>query len=124
MPAHNDGLLEAREIMNMNLRADLAVLSACETANGRISPGEGVMGMSWAFFVAGTRSMLVSQWKVNSASTSQLMVHFYQSLESSQSHSKASKAGALRNAALKSMKDPRYRHPFYWAGFVLVGTNK
>ena len=78
----NDGLLEAREIMNMKLDADLAVLSACETANGRISPGEGVMGTSWAFFVAGTRSMLVSQWKVNSASTSQLMVNFYHALQS------------------------------------------
>lgn len=63
----NDGLLEAREIMNLNLNADLAVLSACETANGKIAPGEGVIGMSWAFFIAGTRSMLVSQWKVNSA---------------------------------------------------------
>lgn len=74
----NDGLLEAREIMNMNLPADLAVLSACETANGKIAPGEGVIGMSWAFFVAGTRSMLVSQWKVNSESTLRLMVNFYQ----------------------------------------------
>jgi hypothetical protein len=59
----NDGLLEAREIMNLRLNADLAMLSAYETANGRISPGEGVIGMSWAFFVAGTRSILVSQWK-------------------------------------------------------------
>jgi CHAT domain-containing protein len=57
--------------MNMNLQADLAILSACETANGKIAPGEGVMGMSWAFSVAGTRSMVVSQWKVNSSSTSQ-----------------------------------------------------
>jgi CHAT domain-containing protein len=57
----NDGLLEAREIMNMRLNADLVVLSACETANGKIAPGEGVMGMSWSFFVAGCRSMLVSQ---------------------------------------------------------------
>jgi CHAT domain-containing protein len=118
----NDGLLEAREIMNMNLRADLAVLSACETANGRISPGEGVMGMSWAFFVAGTRSMLVSPWKVNSASTSQLMVNFYKSLEANTNHYKANKAGALRDAALKSMKDPRFGHPFYWAGFVMIGN--
>jgi CHAT domain-containing protein len=45
--------LEAREIMNMKLNADLAVLSACETANGKIAPGEGVMGMSWAFFCSG-----------------------------------------------------------------------
>jgi len=78
----NDGLLEAREIMNMDLRADLAVLSACETANGRIREGEGVVGMSWAFFVAGTHSMLVSQWKVNSANTSQLMRRFYHALKS------------------------------------------
>lgn len=116
----NDGLLEAREIMNMDLHADLAVLSACETANGRISPGEGVMGMSWAFFLAGTGSMLVSQWKVNSASTSELMLNFYHALDN-QSHANSSKARALRDAALKSMKDRRYRHPFYWAGFVMVG---
>ena len=72
------------------------MLSACETANGRISPGEGVMGMSWAFFVAGTRSMLVSQWKVNSASTSQLMVNFYQALESKQNAKAARKQGRCR----------------------------
>jgi CHAT domain-containing protein len=119
----NDGLLEAREIMDMNLHADLAVLSACETANGRISPGEGVMGMSWAFFVAGTRSMLVSQWRVNSASTSQLMMKFYDALASHQNQAGGKKATALRDATLKTMKDQRYRHPFYWAGFVLVGSD-
>src|SRR5467141_1398113 len=48
----NDGRLEAREIMDMNLNSDLAVLSACETANGRVAPGEGVIGLSWAFCVA------------------------------------------------------------------------
>jgi len=118
----NDGLLEAREIMNMNLHADLAVLSACETANGRISPGEGVMGMSWAFFVAGTRSMLVSQWKVNSASTSRLMVDFYQAQSSNPARHDGN-AAALRDADLRMMKNQQFRHPFYWAGFVLIGVN-
>jgi CHAT domain-containing protein len=118
----NDGLLEAREIMNMNLHADLAVLSACETANGRISPGEGVIGMSWAFFVAGTRSMLVSQWRVNSASTSQLMLSFYRDLESNKTQSNVKKTRALRDADLLMMKDPQYHHPFYWAGFELIGN--
>jgi CHAT domain-containing protein len=117
----NDGSLEAREIMNMRLNADLAVLSACETGNGRISPGEGVIGMSWAFFVAGTRSMVVSQWRVNSASTSQLMKTFYQSLAEPPNH--GNKSQALRRASVRLLKDPRYRHPFYWAGFVLVGRN-
>jgi len=117
----NDGSLEAREIISMHLNADLAVLSACETGNGRISPGEGVIGMSWAFFVAGTRSMLVSQWRVNSASTSELMKNFYQALarQANTDH----KSEALRQASLHLLKDPRYRHPFYWAGFVLVGRN-
>lgn len=119
----NDGLLEAREIMNMNLKADLAVLSACETANGRLAPGEGVMGMSWAFFVAGTRSMVVSQWKVNSASTSQLMMNFYQPMESKQTILVPNKARSLQEATLRLMKNDRYRHPFYWGGFVLVGSN-
>jgi CHAT domain-containing protein/Tfp pilus assembly protein PilF len=118
----NDGRLEAREIMSLTLNADLAVLSACETANGRIAPGEGVMGMSWSFFVAGTRSLVVSQWKVNSESTSQFMSSFYQSLRSRPS-SPQTKASALRSAALLTMKNSHYRHPFYWAPYVLIGTN-
>ena len=81
------------------------------------------MGMSWAFFVAGTRSMLVSQWKVNSASTSQLMVNFYQAVESKENAQGGKKAASLQQATLRLMKDDRYRHPFYWAGFVLVGSN-
>lgn len=117
----NDGSLEAREIMNMHLNADLAVLSACETGNGRISPGEGVIGMSWAFLVAGTRSMVVSQWRVNSASTSQLMKNFYEAFARRQD--RGNKSEALREASIRLLKDPRYRHPFYWAGFVLVGSN-
>jgi CHAT domain-containing protein/Flp pilus assembly protein TadD len=120
----NDGLLEAREIMNMKLKADLAVLSACDTANGKISPGEGVMGMSWAFFLAGTRSMLVSQWKVNSSSTSQLMMNFYKALETPKAQSSDKKADALRQAALVLMKNQQYRHPFYWAGFVMIGDDR
>jgi CHAT domain-containing protein len=117
----NDGSLEAREIMNMHLNADLAVLSACETGNGRISPGEGVIGMSWAFFVAGTRSMVVSQWRVNSTSTSQLMKNFYQTLAIQPN--RHNKSQALQEASVRLLKDPRYRHPFYWGGFVLVGSN-
>lgn len=117
----NDGSLEAREIMNLHLSADLAVLSACETGNGRISPGEGVIGMSWAFFIAGTRSIVVSQWRVNSESTSQLMKNFYQALARQPNH--VNKSQALREASVRLLKDPRYHHPFYWAGFVLVGSN-
>jgi CHAT domain-containing protein/uncharacterized protein HemY len=116
-----DGLLEAREIMNLNLGADLVVLSACETARGRIGAGEGVIGMSWAFFVAGCRTTVVSQWEVDSASTAELMIGFFQRLKAPTG---ATKSSALRLAALKLMKSSRYQHPYYWAGFVVVGNNR
>jgi len=86
-----------------------------------VSPGEGVVGISWAFFVAGARMTLVSQRKVNSASTSQLMVNFYQSFRANRNKIRISNPEALRQASLKSMKNVNYRHPFYWAGFVLIG---
>ena len=114
--ANDDGLLEAWELMQLDLKADLAVLSACETARGRIGAGEGVIGFSWAMFIAGVPSTVVSQWKVDSASTRDLMVNFHRSLISKQT-----KGEALRQASLKLMRNPETSHPFYWAGFVLVG---
>ncbi len=118
-----DGLIEAREIMGLNLCADLVVLSACDTARGRIGAGEGVMGISWAFFAAGCRATVVSQWKVESANTSELMVHFYRYLKDAKAQGGKAKADALRSAALELIKDHRYEHPMYWAGFVMVGSN-
>lgn len=118
----NDGRLEARQIMDMKLNAELAVLSACETANGKVAPGEGVIGMSWAFFVSGTRSMVVSQWKISSASTSEFMTAFYQNLHSDNERVNPNKAEALREAELTLLNNDRYRHPFYWAGFVMIGS--
>jgi CHAT domain-containing protein/lipopolysaccharide biosynthesis regulator YciM len=123
---NEDGLLEAWELMQLNLKADLAVLSACETARGRFGAGEGVIGLSWAMFIAGVPSIVVSQWKVESASARDLMISFHrQALASpAAAKSKATKAEALRQAALKMMKNPETRHPFYWAGFVLVGDGE
>jgi len=118
--ANEDGLLEAWELMQLNLHADLAVLSACETARGRIGAGEGMIGLSWAMFIAGVPSIVVSQWKVESAGTRDLMVNFHRALLSS----KLTKAEALREAALKLMKNPETSHPFYWGGFVLVGDGR
>jgi CHAT domain-containing protein/tetratricopeptide (TPR) repeat protein len=118
-----DGLLEAWELMQLNLHADLAVLSACETARGRIGAGEGMIGLSWAMFIAGVPSIVVSQWKVESAGTRDLMVDFHHALISpaATGRAKPTKTEALRQAALKLMKNPETNHPFYWAGFVLVG---
>lgn len=117
-----DGFLEAREIMKLDLHADLAVLSACQTARGQVGSGEGLIGMSWALFIAGTSTTVASQWKVDSASTARLMIDFHRNLQSEKGPSQASAAEALRRAAIKLMADPKYRHPFYWSGFVVVGN--
>jgi CHAT domain-containing protein len=112
----DDGFLTAREIYALNLKADMAVLSACETARGEVKSGEGVVGLTWALFVAGVPTQVVSQWKVSDASTPELMTAFYGNLKAGQS-----KGQALRNAALTMMKDGKHSHPYHWAAFVLFG---
>jgi CHAT domain-containing protein len=113
---NEDGLLEARELMRMQLRARLAILCGCETARGRLGAGEGVIGLSWALLVAGCPSTIVSQWKVDEAATTPLMLALHKQLL-------AGRPGveALRRAMLDLRKDERYRHPFYWAPFMLIG---
>jgi CHAT domain-containing protein len=112
-----DGLLEARELLHMKLQAELAVLSACETARGRVGAGEGMIGLSWALFVSGVPTTVLSQWKVESDSTSRLMVAFHQNRQKNMSD-----AEALRGAALAIRKDPASQHPFYWAPFIAIGA--
>src|SRR4029077_4487717 len=112
----DDGLLEAREILEMSLDADLAVLSACETGRGQSGAGEGLIGMSWAFFVAGCPATVASQWKVEAAGTNRLMLAFHREVRAG-----LSPAEALRLAALSQLRRPDERHPFYWAGFVAMG---
>jgi CHAT domain-containing protein len=119
---NEDGLLEAWELMQLDLKAELAVLSACDTARGRFGAGEGIVGLTWAMFVAGVPSIVVSQWKVESASTRDLMLSFHGQL--TKPRAKATKAEALRQAALRLMKKPQTSHPFYWAGFVLIGDSQ
>jgi CHAT domain-containing protein/tetratricopeptide (TPR) repeat protein len=122
-PASGGAILEAREIVNLDLHAEIAVLSACETARGQALYGEGLVGMSWAFLLAGVPTTVVSQWKVDSASTAQLMLTFHQSLKPVlEPPGGLGRARALQQAALAVMRSPEHQHPFYWAGFVLVGN--
>lgn len=122
-----DGLLEAWELMKLDLKAELAVLSACETGRGHVAGGEGVIGLSWALFVAGCPTTVVSKWKVNDRSTADLMVEFHRQIkissarQSAHSKTRASTAKALRLAALKLLGKSQYKHPYYWAGFIVVG---
>jgi CHAT domain-containing protein len=114
---NEDGLLEAWELKDLDLKADMVILSACDTARGRISAGEGIIGMTWASFIAGAPTTVASQWKVESRSTTELMLEFHRQLLKGN----VSKAEALRRAQLKLLRDPKYRHPSYWAAWVIVG---
>lgn len=117
----DDGRLEAWELADLELNADLVVLSACETARGAFGGGEGVIGLSWALLAAGASSAVLSQWEVDSASTTALMIAFHGRLLKSDTLA-ASAPESLRGAAMEMLKDPRYRHPFYWAGFIVMGS--
>ncbi|ELS34166.1 MULTISPECIES: CHAT domain-containing protein [Pseudanabaena] len=106
--------LTATDILQLNLKAKSVVLSACNTAKGKVT-SDGVIGLSRAFILAGTPSIVVSLWSVPDAETSQLMVNFYQNMQSS-----SDRAKALRNAMLATMKS--YPHPRNWAAFTLIGS--
>lgn len=113
-----DGSLEAWEIMQLDLSAELSVLSACETARGGVTPGEGLIGLTWALFVAGSPSAMVTQWKVDAASTGDLMIEFHRAWHGGVNG--VSKAAALQTAQLSLLHKPG-SHPFDWAGITLVG---
>jgi CHAT domain-containing protein/Tfp pilus assembly protein PilF len=113
-----DGFLRATEIADLDLNCDLVVLSACETGRGQLLSGEGIIGLSRSFFIAGARSVIVSQWAVSDISTAQLMKDFYQQLVN-----KVAKAAALREAKLRMLNGgSETRHPYYWAPFVIIGA--
>jgi CHAT domain-containing protein len=112
----DDGLLTAQQVVYMPLPADLVSLSACQTGLGRVS-GEGMIGLSRAFLVAGARSVLVSQWSVSDEATAALMAAFYRGyLEWD------NKALALQRAMQALRANPAYANPRYWAPFVIVGA--
>lgn len=112
----DDGFLQAREISNFEMNADLVTLSACQSGLGKVLDGEGVQGLSRAFFLAGARSVIVSLWNVNDGATGELMRQFYIGLKAG-----LAKDEALRAAKLAVRRQPRWRHPYYWAPFVLQG---
>ena len=116
-----DGVLQMGEIMRLKLNADLVTLSACSTGLGKLVNGEGILGLTRAFFYAGARNVTVSLWNVNDASTSTLMKAFYENLNRG-----LSKSAALRQAKLTLLrsKESVWHHPYYWAAFVLVGEGR
>jgi CHAT domain-containing protein len=115
-----DGYIRMGEIAQLKLQADFVNLSACETGLGRIYNGEGVVGLTQAFLVAGANGLSVSLWQVADESTAKFMVAMYQ---------EAQKNGGDYGRAITEIKrrfikgdfGEQYRHPFYWAPFVYYG---
>ncbi len=106
--------LRASQIAHERFDGALVVLSGCESALGRATQGEGVLGLSSAFVSAGARSVVATLWAVDDRVTAELMEDFYAHLASGESVSSALWAAQLRTRA-------RHPHPFYWAGFVATG---
>lgn len=117
--ARDDGLLNASEVVSLNLNADFVVLSACNTASadGKLS-GEALSGLTRAFFYAGARGALVSHWAVASEPTVALTTATF---EAYTKDPKAGRAAALQKAQLAMLAKPATAHPVFWAPFVLVG---
>jgi CHAT domain-containing protein/tetratricopeptide (TPR) repeat protein len=112
-----NGMMPLHDIYNMDLSAELTVLSACQTALGKDIKGEGFVGLTHSFISAGSRSVVSSLWKVDDRATAALMADFYQSML----QKGMSPAAALRAARLKVMQDKRWSSPYFWAGFVVQG---
>jgi CHAT domain-containing protein len=120
--AQNDGRLEVHEILAMKLKARLITLSACDTALGagdfaNVPAGDEFIGLSRAFLEAGGDAVLASLWRVDDRSTEVLMNRLYRALRTREG------SEALGAAQRSMLADPEYRHPFYWAPFVLMGGN-
>jgi CHAT domain-containing protein/Tfp pilus assembly protein PilF len=111
-----DGILYSGEIYNLDMDADLIVLSSCESGVGKLVKGEGMMALNRGFFYSGIRNIVFSLWKVEDRSTSRLMIAFYRNILNGLPFSRA-----LREAKLEMLDNPFTAFPKYWSGFVLVG---
>jgi CHAT domain-containing protein len=115
-----DGLLDASEIAQLKLNADLVVLSACNTAaSGGSFGGEALAGLADAFFNAGARAVIASHWEVPSLATARLMSGLFEIYAKDRAQGLAE---ALRQAQLALLRDPATAHPFNWAAFTVIGA--
>jgi CHAT domain-containing protein/Tfp pilus assembly protein PilF len=113
-----NGFLNLQEIYNLDLQADLVVLSACETALGQDAGGEGLIGLTRGFLHAGAGQVVASLWNVSDVATAELMRRFYRAME----REGLSPAAALRRAQLEMMEQERWHAPFFWAAFQISGA--
>jgi len=115
-----DGDLTSSEIYNSRSKANMVVLSACNTGFGKIEKGEGVMSMARAFHFSGVPSIVMSLWKVPDKETKSIMIDFYRFLQKGKRKSEALRLAKL--SFLKKNKNTALVHPYYWSGFVINGN--
>ena len=113
-----NGFLRLYDIYNMNLSAELVVLSACQTALGKDIKGEGLVGLTRAFMYAGASRIVASLWRTEDRATALLMKRFYEGMLAGNG---MSPSAALRKAQLSMWQDKRWRQPRYWAAFTIQG---
>lgn len=112
-----DGFLRAHDIYNLDLPAELVVLSACQTGLGKEIKGEGLVGLTRGFMYAGARRVVVSLWNVNDKATADLMQRFYRGML----RENLTPAAALRKAQAEMAQQTQWRSPYYWAAFTIQG---
>lgn len=115
--AQEDGILYTGETYNLDLNADLIVLSSCESGLGRLVKGEGLQALSRGFLYAGTPNVVFSLWKALDKPTKDLMIQFYANILKGKVYSES-----LREAKIRLINDPKTAFPHFWGGFVLVGN--
>jgi CHAT domain-containing protein len=113
------GFLKAQDIAQLNVPAELVILSACDSAAGDNVNGEGVMGLSYAFLHAGAKQVISTLWSVDDRKSRELMIPFYQEFMRNNRNA----AEALRRSQMKLMRNPTTSAPYYWAGFTLTTTS-
>lgn len=112
-----DRFLHLNDIFNLNLPAELVVLSACQTGLGKEMKGEGLVGLTRGFMYAGAKGVVVSLWSIQDAGTSELMKKFYHQLL----EKKLNPVTAMRAAQLEMIKSEQWKSPYYWAAFLVQG---
>jgi CHAT domain-containing protein/tetratricopeptide (TPR) repeat protein len=117
-----DGPLTVADVYELELRAALVTLSACETGRAVIGGGDELAGLARAFLYAGAAGLLVSQWRVDDAATAALMERFYRELRRGTGRATAL-ARAQRDLIQATLPQSDWRHPFYWAGLQLIGDD-
>jgi CHAT domain-containing protein len=117
---NEDGMLTLREVLQMKLSAQLTTLTAIESVPVRPGSGRAQIGANWSFFIAGCPNLLVNQWPVEGGSTTALMQEFYRQLRVQPTPLQAL---SWQNAVRGLLQRTEYRHPYYWAGFKLLGVN-